>query len=253
MHQVKMLNDVVDVARRGADRWYVTNGATAVGPVNLALLVRGVEAGKVPMESFVRNEAWKTWRPLSEIAIVIDEGGAAVRAERTSAASTDDIADGGRPSTPDDFHPADAIDGAADDRDALLLLLSAAIVRGSAEGAIIHEVRDDGAIAVCAHGPNMFDVLGMRTKLLDPALVAAASGAIVVAEPAPGPAGQATVNRLSKLGTHIEGALMIPMRPHGRLFGMLELGRREPFRPAEIASLEALVDALVSKLEGFVR
>ena len=41
MHHVRMLADVVDAARMGADRWYVTNGATAVGPVNLDLIARG--------------------------------------------------------------------------------------------------------------------------------------------------------------------------------------------------------------------
>lgn len=249
MHHVKILADLVAFARRGADRWYVTNGATAVGPVNLDLLARGVEAGKVPLESFVRNETWKVWRPLSELAVIVDDERGPVIPEPPP--STDDIADVGRPSTPDDFLPQDAVDGAANNRDALLLLLSAAVARGGAEGAIIHEVHDDGAIAICAHGPNMFDVLGMRTKLLDPALVAAAAGAIVSAEPAPGPAGRAIIDRISKLGLEVEGALMIPIRPNGKLHGMIELGRREPFRPGEIASLEALVDALVNKLEGF--
>ena len=51
----------------------------------------------------------------------------------------------------------------------------------------------------------------------------------------------------------LEGALMIPIRPHGRLSGILEIGRRAPFRSAEIASLEALVEALVDKLEGWAR
>jgi hypothetical protein len=35
-----------------------------------------------------------------------------------------------------------------------------------------------------------------------------------------------------------------------RLIAMLEVGRRTAFQPAEIASLEALVQALVHKLEG---
>src|SRR5262249_61584596 len=64
MQQVKMLADVVDVARQAEDRWYVTIGHAAVGPVNLDLIARGVEAGKVPLGAFVRHEQWTVWRPL---------------------------------------------------------------------------------------------------------------------------------------------------------------------------------------------
>jgi hypothetical protein len=269
MQRVKMLSDIVDVARRAADRWYVTTGQAAVGPVNLDLLARGVEAGKVPVESFVRHEAWTVWRPLAELAEITsddDVDGAAARG------ITDDISELGRPSTPDDFSPADAIDGAADRREALLLMMTAAVVRGAADAALVHEVEDDGAIAVCAHGAHVFDTIGMRTPLLDPVLIAAAAGATVVAEPAPGPAGLSIIARLSKLAAAgpvalgdaatpdvlppslegpLDGALMIPIRPHGRLAGILEIGRRAPFRSAEIASLEALVEALVHKLEGW--
>jgi hypothetical protein len=245
MHQVKMHAEVVDVARRDADRWYVSNGAAAVGPVRLDLLARGVEAGKVPIESFVRHEGWKVWRPLTELAeIVADEvshdGG------RTS---TDDILALGRPSTPGDFLPADAIDGATDRREAFLLLLPASVSRVAADGAIVHEVDDVGATVVCAHGPASHDVLGARTKLLDPAVLAAAAGAIVIAEPTPGPAGQSIVGRFERLGLSVLGAAMVPIRPHGRLVGILEVGRGEPFRAAEVASLDELVQALVAKLE----
>src|SRR4029079_15671201 len=75
---------------------------------------------------------------------------------------------------------------AADRRDALLLLLAAAVARGHAEVAMIHEVADDGAVAVCARGPQVFEALGLRTKLLDPALIAAAAGTIILTEPMPG-------------------------------------------------------------------
>ena len=94
MQTVKMLADVVDVARRSADRWYVTTGHVAVGPVNLDLIARGVEAGKVPLEAFVRHEGWTVWRPLAELAEIVGES------PRTS---TDDIADVGRPSMPEEM------------------------------------------------------------------------------------------------------------------------------------------------------
>jgi hypothetical protein len=247
MTQVKILPHVLDVARAGSDRWYVTNGATSVGPINLDLLARGVEAGKVPVESFVRHEAWKVWRPLGELAEITDDEGMPV----VGRPSTDDISVGaGRPSMPQDFLPSNAVIGAVDRRDALLLLLAAAVARGHAEVAMIHELNNDGAVAVSAHGPQVFEALGMRTKLLDPALIAAASGMLVLAEPTPGPAGQAIIDRLSRLGLPVTGAVMLPIRPRGRLYGTIELGRRSPFRAIEVAGLEALVDALVFKLEA---
>lgn len=247
MTQVRILPDVLDVARAGVDRWYVTNGATSVGPINLDLLARGVEAGKVPVESFVRHEAWKVWRPLRELAEITDDEGMPI----VGRLSTDDISVvGSRPSTVQDFLPSDAVVGAVDRRDALLLLLAAAVARGHAEVAMIHELNDDGAVAVSAHGPQVFEALGMRTKLLDPALIAAASGLLVLAEPTPGPAGQAILDRLSRLGMPVSSAVMLPIRPRGRLYGTIELGRRSPFRAAEVAGLEALVEALVFKLEA---
>lgn len=245
MRSVKMLADVVDVARRSADRWYVSTGHAAVGPVNLELIARGVQAGKVPLEAFVRHEAWKVWRPLTELAEITP-------ADR---ASTDDITELGRPSTPDDFSPADAVEGASDKREALALLMTSAVVRGAADAALVHLADDEGAAVVCAHGAEQQALVGARTALLDPALIAASAGVVVVAEPDPGPAGRAISGRLVQLagGATLDGALMIPIRPHDRLFGMIELGRAAPFRTTDVASLEALVDALVAELERWDR
>src|SRR6516225_879476 len=97
MQTVKMSADMVDVARRAEDRWYVTIGHEAVGPVNLDLLTRGVEAGKVPLGAFVRHEQWKVWRPLSELAVI--EGDDA-EASRPAREPTDDVSDPGRPFVP---------------------------------------------------------------------------------------------------------------------------------------------------------
>lgn len=268
MQTVKMMADALDVARSSTDRWYVTNGATAVGPVNLELLVRGVEAGKVPVSSFVRHEAWKVWRPLREIAeITTADGGEVDVGDRPSYEPGRASYEPGRISTDDLFSlnqppllnepaltspivPRAVIESAVGDRrDALLLLLAAAVSRGHADVAMIHEVADDGAVAVCAHGPQVFEALGLRTRLLDPAMIAAAAGVIVISEPTPGPAGQAIIERLDRLGVAVESGVMLPIRPHGRLYGTIELGRRSAFRPTDVAGLEKLVDALVYKLE----
>jgi hypothetical protein len=124
--------------------------------------------------------------------------------------------------------------------EALLLLLSTSANRASAEAALVHHVRDDGAVVVCAHGPRMLDILGVRTPLTDPAVKAAASGLSIVTEPSPGPAGQAILARLSELGAPLAFALMLPIRPGGRLFGVLEMGRPAPFSPDEVAEVGSL-------------
>jgi hypothetical protein len=253
MQQVKMAADMVDVARRAEDRWYVTIGHAAVGPVNLDLLARGVEAGKVPLGAFVRHEQWTVWRPLYELAIIEGDGAEALRSAGDSA---DDITDPGHPSTPSTFASGDVSvesgdplaprRGSSSQRDALMLLMTAAVARGGADAAIVHEIDEEGAVAVCAHGPSRWEVLGVHTPLLDPAVVAAATGATLVVEPdpRPGSAGASVAARLCRLAGPIEGALLIPIQVHDRLVVMLEVGRRAPFRPEEVASLEALVEAL---------
>jgi hypothetical protein len=253
MQHVKMLADVVDVARRAADRWYVTVGHAAVGPVNLDLLARGVEAGKVPLGAFVRHEQWKVWRPLVELAVFEEGEGDDLRPRE----STDDVSEPGRLSAPADSSVGARADAGPDSeasarRDALLLLLTAAVARGGADVAIVHEIDDEGAVAVCVHGPSRWEALGVRTPLLDPALAAAATGATVVVAGQPDPAGASVVSRLSRVAggfpPTVDGALLIPIRAGDHLVAMLELGRRTPFLPPEIASLEALVASVADQL-----
>jgi hypothetical protein len=242
MQHVKMMAEVEDVARRAADRWYVSTGNAAVGPVNLDLIARGVEAGKVPLEAFVRHEGWTVWRPLSELAIV-------QRDEVPGEAAgypTERVSDFGRPSTPTDVS-ADPVDG-ADRREALVLLMTAAVARSGADAVIVHEIGDDCAVAVCAHGPSRREALGLRTPRFDPAIVAAVAGVTLVATSTGGPAHASVIERLSRIAGPIEGALLIPIRAGDRVAGMIEIGRRARFRPAEIASLGALVEALAQKL-----
>ncbi len=124
------------------------------------------------------------------------------------------------------------------------------MVRGTADAAIVYEVQDSGVVALCAHGPSTRPAIGLRMPRRDPAVVAAEAGAPVITEPAPSAVGASIIARLARLGARIEGALLLPIRVHARLVGMIEIGRCDRFRDEEIASLEALVLALVQKLEG---
>src|SRR5262245_21086336 len=69
MTVVRLRYDILRADRATADRWYITNGSTAVGPVALELVERAIEAGKIPVESYIRHELWKIWRPLSELCV----------------------------------------------------------------------------------------------------------------------------------------------------------------------------------------
>ncbi len=354
---VRLRADILRADRASADRWYVTNGATAVGPVGLELVERGIEAGKIPVESYIRHELWKIWRPLSELCItqepkpidplgtplptsmpsspaVFDPRETTMKPAMTpppapvflavpeaipsvpaplseaaiSSASQGETLDVAQSETiddelaepvsttippilslddavevdPDDVHedlpatpkriprapvsveditlPArppkttdkvsgDPLSGADQLKDALLLLSGIILREVGCEGVMVHRVDDEGAVAVVAHGPRMFDVIGLRTRLLDPAVVAAAGGMLVVAEPTPGPAGVAIKERLSRLGVEGAGAVMLPIRPRGRLFGTLEMGQGSAFTGAAIAKAEGFVRVVTAKME----
>lgn len=323
MSIVRLRSDILRADRQSADRWYVTNGATAVGPVGLELVERGLEAGKIPVDSYIRHEAWKIWRPLSELCVVqtpapidptqtplvplqlssilpSDTGDfdprettmkpamtpppppvveyapvstpvpAPVSSDETLEVDPDDVqevftgiapAPRASPSVEDITLPArppkanekittDPLSGAAQLKDALLTLSSVILREVGCEGVMVHRVDDEGALAVVAHGPRMFDVLGLRTRLLDPAIVAAAAGILVVAEPTPGPAGQAILNRLEKLGVSGSGAVMLPIRPKGRLFGTVEMGQANAFDGAAIGKAESYVRVVQAKMEA---
>jgi len=76
MGTIRLLTDVGSVSRASGDRWYVSNGVKPVGPVHFELVVRGIEAGRVPLDSYIRHETWRVWRPLADIACVVaDEDG----------------------------------------------------------------------------------------------------------------------------------------------------------------------------------
>lgn len=288
---------------KGLDRWYVTDGANAVGPIRLDLLTRGVETGKVPLDSFVRHEAWKVWRPLADFADVVEERSAdSTRAPRPSPSlvefassegvpsrsseggfadptespvvepsvesptgefqrptwvelrddapvATDDVPPAAvghwgaaRPAESSDGLPDDALAGAADLADAMLLLLGGLARRTQATGALLHRMFDDGPTVVCVHG-EYAEALGEHASLMDPVVVAAASGYRIIAEPTPGPAGEAMARRLRRNGATPVGLVMFPIRPRERLLGFVEIGRARAFTFAELLKAEELVAA----------
>jgi len=261
---VRSIKLLAETAVGSADRWYVSDGATAVGPVALDLIARGIEEGKVPLESYVRHEAWRVWRPVWEVAEV------QLPAAPDSAAPTppydhrptiadgdmctDDVTLPGRPLLPEEIAPADALEGAADMSDALHLLLNAAVLHLYADAALLHMVNDQYAVVHYAHGPFSRSMIGMETSLTDdPTMAVARMGNVIVAEPSPGPAGRALVERLLQVGVLCDAATMHPILVGGRLVAVLEIGRKgAQLRASELVILEKLVATFVSQTESGV-
>jgi GYF domain 2 len=266
-----------ETAVAGADRWYVSDGATAIGPVALDLITRGIQEGRVPPESYVRHEAWRVWRPVCEITEVnippsIDSAAPTPpyhHPESERFASTDDVTLPGRPLLPEEIAPADALEGAADLSDALHLLLNAAVLHLRADVALLHRTHDYGAIVHFAHGPYSRAMIGLETSFGDPVMAVARTGNVIVAEPSPGPAGKALVERLIRVGLgaqsaaddqisrihHVggqnEAAVMHPILTSGRLIAVLEFGRKGPqLRACELVILENLIDTFVARTEA---
>ena len=256
MKPVELLATLVD--KSAPDEWYVTDGATAVGPVGLELLARGIAAGKVPREAFVRHASWGSWRGLANL---VEQDPSfdprrtltPLRAPRKEPAretldSIDVEDDADDLIEVVDETSRDAFDRAADLPEALLMLMAAAVKRSEAEAALIHGALASGATVVCSHGPRMFEMLGHPMPGLDPVLLAAKKGMTLFSEPVPGPGGRAMRTRLSRLGAPVEAAFMVPVLVDGRLLAFIELGRAKPFHARDAAEVEKLVDALVATI-----
>jgi len=97
MRSVQLLTGFHEAASAIPDRWYVSIGEGSIGPVNLDLLVRGIKAGKVPLDCYVRNEAWTVWCPLSDVAMVSVARPAEAAAGGREAASAFALVDDGPP------------------------------------------------------------------------------------------------------------------------------------------------------------
>ncbi len=258
-----------------ADRWYVTNGVVAVGPVSFDLLNRGVAEGRIPPGSFLRHESWKVWRRLEDIEALsaagrreavqhlagisssAEERASSVHNEAPPPPSSAELSapepePSARPPSirPVPVDPVGVLQSATDLDDALLLALSTAVTAAAAHVGLIHRVRLDldATVTSFAHGPNAELLLGERLLPEDAALLAALNSNTVIGEPQLGEAGRYIAGRISRCIPAPQGVAMIPLSLHGRLAAMLEIGRRwRPFRAREVARAEDVIEALAER------
>lgn len=265
------------------DRWYVTNGVVAVGPVAFELLSRGVASGRIPQSSFIRHESWRVWRRLQDIRELSTDSRARtvsrladITANAEERASSPDhepppppsgdvvLADPEpeseqRPSTirPIAVDPVGVLAQATSLDESMLLALSTAATASAADVGLLHRMRDENGLlfTTCGHGPGSELLLGEALSLEDPCVSAAESRRTILGEPVLGEAGRAIAKRMHPCVGPVRGVAMVPINVHGRLVAMIEVGRiSRPFRAREVARIEDVVEALVGRMtvEGWL-
>jgi hypothetical protein len=259
---------------RRTDRWFVTNGVVAVGPVSFELLTRGASGGRIPTGSFVRHESWQVWRRLDEIGSLPPDGreqtveDLASRSEglESRASSPSDsappppphdlaltIRPSGPPSNRASTHRATAVDPegvlatAFDLSEALLLTISTAVSAAGADIGLVHRARRDlrSVVTVGGHGPGTERLLGERLSEGDPTLTAARNGHTIMAESTLGTQSRHVFGRIMRVLPDACGVAMVPLCLYGELVALFEVGRGDhPFRARDIARVEDAVQAL---------
>jgi hypothetical protein len=259
-----------------SDRWFVTNGVVAVGPVTFELVLRGVAYGRISTSSFVRHESWQVWRRLDELESLsavhrrktiedLASASASVEERARSAFSEPPPPPSGaelssrpvnlEPAQRSSFRPVSVdpvgvLSNASELQDALLLTVSTAVAAASAEVGLVHRVRGDlkAAVTVGGHGPGSELLLGERLAREDPTLVAARGGRTVVSEPIPGDVARYIIGRIERCLPEPASVAMVPLLLYGELVAIFEIGRRgRPMRAHEVARVEDVVEALAER------
>jgi hypothetical protein len=259
-----------------SDRWFVTNGVVAIGPVSFGLLLRGVAHGQVPEGSFVRHESWQVWRRLEDIGALTADGrqqtieGLAHLSSSLELRAGSPFGEAPPPPSGRDLHvwprrsepshrsscrpvavdPVRVLDSADGLGQAQLLALSTAAAAASAEVGIIHRPRPDlgGVVTIGGHGPGTEQLLGERISEDDPTLAAANAGHTILGEPEFGENSRYLLGRLDRCLPGARGVAMVPLLLYGELVAIFELARRgRPFRAREVARAEDVVEALAER------
>ncbi|HEY3255638.1 MAG TPA: hypothetical protein VGJ91_16885 [Polyangiaceae bacterium] len=267
-----------DDPRDGAtlDRWFVTNGVVAVGPVSYELVLRGVAYGRIPAGSFVRHESWQVWRRLEDIEaqsagnrrqIIAElaQHSAAVEKRARSVFSlpppppsgaelssrTENIERAVRQSfRPAAVDPVGVLANATELSEALLLTVVTAVTAAAADFGLVHRIRADigAAVTVGGHGLSTEHLLGERLSADDPTLIAARGGHSVLTEPQCGEVGRHLLGRMTRCSSEIKSVAMVPLLVYGELVALFEVGRKSrPFRAREIGRVEDVVEALAER------
>ena len=260
-----------------SDRWFVTNGVVALGPVSFELVLRGVAYGRIPAGSFVRHESWQVWRRLEDLEnqsaanrrqLIADLGQHSAGVEKRARSATfsqapppptgaelssrtENIDRAARPSfRPAAVDPAGVLANASELSEALLLTLVTTVTAAAADFGLVHLIRADigAVITVGGHGSSTEHLLGERLAADDPTLTAARGGHSVLTEPQCGEVGRHLLGRMTRCSSEIKSVAMVPLLVYGELVALFEVGRKSrPFKAREIGRVEDVVEALAER------
>lgn len=200
---------ILEVAK--TQEFWISNGNATVGPVDTALFLKGVTAGRVPESCWVIGAGWSQWRPVTQVR--------EVAALRNAAAPTGDV---------------DLLDLAADDGERQLLALAAMCSATRAEFGLLYRMIGDRAVTSAAHGEGLIERLGSALPATDPVERFARSGQQWVGGVGDGPLGETLLRRFATDRDGLRGIAIVPIRQWGSVVAFIELGRSDhPFRAAD--------------------
>jgi len=207
--------------------WYVTNGEITVGPVVTNLLVRGIEAGRVPDFCEVKSTAGR-WRQLN----CVREVAALYEKPKPAGPSTEQLVEWGRPA-----------ERTRDEGELCHTLCWLALMVTNAENAMFHYRARFGRAMITRSvlGPMSTDRLGYPLSEHD-LVVQAARRRRAVFGPPYGPTEDALAMRFANSQGGAGAVAMIPFFNGDELTAMLELSRPgHAFRRTDLQRAEYLV------------
>ena len=206
--------------------WYVSDGELTVGPVSTSLLLRGVEAGKVHEECWVRSSRsyWRNVLAVREVAALAGNVGPRL------------------PSGEQLVEWAGSAQRLRDEEELSHNLGWLALVAAGAESAMVHyrSPRSNRFYTRAIVGPMAMDQFGKPLSGLDPVLCAARLGRPVVGPPY-GLVEDALALRMATSQGGVGAAASIPIFWTGSLRVVLELSRPgHAFRREDLKSAERI-------------
>lgn len=222
-------------------RWLVSNGGTVVGPVSTDLLLRGLEAGKVPTDCWIRDKDWNSWRQAHQIREV--RGWCRQKFSLESSDESEKFQDR-------------SIELASDLEEVVVFALEAAKAALAADVAVAHRVREPLWLPVtsCVHGLDPEGVLGQVVWHYDPAYATARQGRVVLDRSGGSSAARAIAARLWQPEKQPLGVAMFPVLEGDGVTAMIELARHDhPFRGSDVKTLTRIAFAAAAHLAGWDR
>lgn len=256
------------------DRWFVTNGVVATGPIGFNLLSRGIAHGRVSLTAFVRHASWRVWRRLKELEhLDVSERNTLVERLAQASAGLEPKApqhesgetlrvrsdyDSQPPSTlrPPPIDPVGVLASAGSLSDALMLCVTTAMTAASADIALLLRATPTGHLRVeSTSGGGSELLLGETLSPSDAASASVRSGRTLIAEARDGSAARSVSARLERAAGHVTSVVSLPIFLLGEPFAALELGRVfGGFRARDVARAEDVTEALVARIvvDGWV-